>query len=62
MFSGTDCKGDDGDNHANDDNGDIGDNDDNDYIDDNDDDDDIGDDEMASVQWLAPDKSAPDWN
>ena len=53
MFSGTDCKGDDGDNHANDDNGDIG---------DNDDIGDIGDDEMASVQWLAPDKSAPDWN
>ena len=54
MFSGTDCKGDDGDNDAN--NDDIGDSDDIGDIGD------ISDDEMASVQWLAPDKSAPDWN
>ena len=47
---GTDCKGDDDDND---------DNNDDDY-DDDDNDDDV--DEPASVHWLGPDKSAPDWN
>ena len=40
--------------------GDHDDNDDDDGDDDNGDDDDN--DETASVQWLGPDKSAPDWN